>query len=138
MGLLRLKNEKNVKNEEMSLEIGKFLLLCKEDWKLSMFLIKTICKIFYKEVGIEVIKELESWMVTQSNLMECWKWKPLINGNEMLSRYEQYGLAKDKRFGLLNKLMINERLSRPKITIEEMDKIIIEWLKEHPGPKNKK
>ena len=135
--LLRLKNEKNVKNEAMSLEVGKFLLLCKENWIFCMCLIKAICKIFYSDIQLSTIQELESWIIHKSNLINCWKWKPLINGHEMLTKYEKYGLAKDVRFGMLNKLMIDERLSKPKITVEEMDKIIIEWLKHNPAPRKK-
>merc|ERR1712154_205843 len=121
-----------------SFEIGKFLMRCKENWKFCMLLIKAICQIFHKEViDLHAIDELESWIVAKSNLLNCWQWKALMNGKEMLSKYEQYGLAKDARLGLLNKMMIDQRLRKPKITIEELDKSIIEWLKQHPAPKKR-
>ena len=134
--LLKLQNG-SLSNEQLSLEIGTFLRCCKDDWIYVMFLIKSVCINQYKQIDIKSIDELQSWIVTKSNLINCWKWKPLINGKELMERYKQYGLGQDSRLGALNKLIINQRLSKPTITINDLDQQIIEWLKKNPAPKSK-
>merc|ERR1719461_1484234 len=114
-----------LKGEALSLQIGKFLLCCKEKWILVMFLVRTVCKIFHTDIDAKRIRDLEAWIIGESKLMNCWQWKPLLNGKEMLQKYEKHGLAQDKRLGMLNELIANQRLSKPEITIEELDAIII-------------
>ena len=102
-----------------------------------MYLIKAICTIKYKEIDLKTIDELQSWIETKSNLINCWNWKPMINGNDLLKKYSQYGLGRDSRITKLNQHILQLRLSKPNITIEELHEPIIEWLKLNPAPKHK-
>ena len=70
--------------------------------------------------------KLESWIVTKSKLINCWNWKPLLNGKELLTKYEKNGLAQDSRLGKLNQFILNQRLSKPNTTTNDLDDKTIE------------
>ena len=50
--LLRLQNE-TLSNDKLSLEIGHFLLCCKDNWIYVMYLIQTVCPIYYKQIDLK-------------------------------------------------------------------------------------
>eukprot|EP01083_Nonionella_stella_P071087 190739_1 len=135
--LIRLQQSgtgKTVSNEEMSLVCGKFLRLTKEHWKYCMFLVKTVCAIYYPDVKLQSIDGLISWIATKSNLINCWNWKPLLNGQELVKQYEAHGLCRDWRIGKINEFILEERLSKPSTTITDLNDKIIEWLDKNPAP----
>ena len=101
-------------------------------------MVKTVCTVYYEQIDLKTIDELQSWIQTKSNLINCWKWKPLINGNDLLSKYSQYGLGRDKRLSKLNEYILELRYSKPNISIEDIHEPIIEWIKKNPAPKHYK
>merc|ERR1711973_927018 len=118
-------------NEQWSLGVGRFLRKCKSQWIDVMYLVKSVCSVYHRQITLKNIEDLESWIVTRSGLIGCWEWKPLLNGKEMMQRYQKHGLARDRRFGELNAMMSTLRLSNPDITVEEVDEHIIQWLKDN-------
>merc|ERR1712079_250719 len=125
---------KSASNATMSLRVGHFLWKCKSQWKNVMYLVKSVCSVYHQNITLESIESLESWIVTQSGLIGCWEWKPLLNGKEMMERYKKYGLGRDARFGQLNTMIWDMKLSNPQITVEEVDVEVIKYLKDNPPP----
>ena len=62
----------------------------------------------------------------------------MLNGRELLDKYSEYGLGKDPRLGRLTQFILEQRLSKPNVTMNDLDPKIIEWLKKNPAPKSSK
>eukprot|EP00485_Elphidium_margaritaceum_P016361 CAMPEP_0202724176 /NCGR_PEP_ID=MMETSP1385-20130828/171480_1 /ASSEMBLY_ACC=CAM_ASM_000861 /TAXON_ID=933848 /ORGANISM="Elphidium margaritaceum" /LENGTH=607 /DNA_ID=CAMNT_0049389669 /DNA_START=118 /DNA_END=1938 /DNA_ORIENTATION=- len=134
--LRRLKKKKNdddpITHEEMSLAVGKFLLQCKQRWRLAMQLVKSVCVVCERgdedgTITAESVDGIQQWIETKSELLECWTWKPLINGRELLHTYAAHGLAQDARIGRLLQFIAEERLKKPSTTLQELHPKIIAW-----------
>ena len=131
--LLALQNG-SVTEQRKSLQIGKFLRRCKEHWIYVMYLVKTVCSIHYTQIDMQTIDNLQSFIVTNSKLIDCWKWRPLMNGKQLMEKYKVYGLGPDARLGKLNQFILEQRLSNPgTTTIDDIDGKIIEWLQQNPA-----
>jgi len=52
-----------------------------------------------------------------------------------MEKYKEQGLGRDPRIGELLGFIEQERLSRPSIKLTELEPKLLEWIQNHPAPK---
>jgi len=69
-----------------------------------------------KKEKTDKLEKLEKWIKEQSMLQECWKWKPLYNGKQIMEEFPVFQKKENLKYlGVMLDELLQMRLSDPTI-----------------------
>jgi len=131
---LNLENNNNKNNiEEKHKLIGRVLFANEDEWVYIMLLVQSLLNAMNKN-NLSLLFELDQW-IEQSSLLECWKWKPLYNGQDII---QDFPIFKNKAnlkhlSSLLNELLLY-RFCYPNLDKSQAKIFLSQWIQHHLPP----
>ncbi|ETO28270.1 hypothetical protein RFI_08862, partial [Reticulomyxa filosa] len=114
--------------------VGSALRIAKDEWRYGVMLTKSVLR--QQNANTRMLEELEEWTITKSLLNECWKWKPLYNGNDVRQEFPVFENKQNiKSLGIVLDELVLWRLSDPTADKEKAKHFVAEWIKQNLGSK---
>ena len=110
--------------DSVRLAIGRAVQTAGEHWRESLHLCDVFARHFH---GFVIDAYLPSSLVVpyveKSGLVGCWKWKPLLNGREVM----QLAGLRGREVGAVVQHVMEQMLINPAVTRDEMEAWLLRW-----------
>ncbi|MES1915585.1 MAG: hypothetical protein MHM6MM_007509 [Cercozoa sp. M6MM] len=122
-----------VRNAALRKHFGRWLRVIGEEWEPCLLLAKVLMQIRNGEIWHEHdIREVENWLRLESDLLGCWKWRPLVDGKELV---KDYGVAKGPEVKNTIDAILDWQYENPHATKKQCAKWLSDYLSDdatHP------